>query len=93
MYLRFGVALEPFCTYRVWDLSGRGTTRADDAQGTPAQSHISSSILAYEGKIGVCTGSSLNGRVVKSNLLGGAMEVTLDSSTSNWVLQLEPLTE
>ena len=28
--------------------SGRGTTRAEDAQGTPAQSHISPSILVYE---------------------------------------------
>ena len=30
------------------DLSGRGTTRAEDAQRTPTQSHISSSILVYE---------------------------------------------
>ena len=29
-------------------LSGRGTTRAEDAQGTPTQSHISPSILVYE---------------------------------------------
>jgi len=28
--------------------SGRGTTRAEDAQGTPTQSHISPSILVYE---------------------------------------------
>ena len=28
--------------------SGRGTTRAKDAQGTPCQSHLSPSILAYE---------------------------------------------
>jgi len=28
--------------------SGRGTTRAEDAQGTPSQSHISPSILVYE---------------------------------------------
>ena len=27
--------------------SGRGTTRAEDAQGTPTQSHISASILEY----------------------------------------------
>jgi len=27
---------------------GRGTTRAEDAQGTPTQSHISPSILVYE---------------------------------------------
>jgi len=32
----------------LWDLSGRGTARAEDAQGTPTQSHISPSILVYE---------------------------------------------
>ena len=31
-------------------LSGRGTTRAEDAQGTPSQSHVSPSILVYEDK-------------------------------------------
>ena len=30
------------------DLSGRGAVRAEDAQGTPTQSHISPSILVYE---------------------------------------------
>ena len=30
--------------------SGRGAARAEDAQGTPTQSHISSSILVYEDK-------------------------------------------
>ena len=30
------------------DLSGRGTARAEDAQGTPTQRHISPSILVYE---------------------------------------------
>jgi len=30
------------------DLSGRGTVRAEDAQGTPTQSHTSPSILVYE---------------------------------------------
>ena len=29
-------------------LVGRGTVRAEDAQGTPTQSHISPSILVYE---------------------------------------------
>ena len=33
---------------RVGWLSGRGTARAEDAQGTPTQSHISPSILVYE---------------------------------------------
>ena len=31
-----------------WGISGRGTTSAEDAQGTPTQSHISPSILVYE---------------------------------------------
>jgi len=30
--------------------AGRVTTRAEDAQGTPTQSHISTSILEYEDK-------------------------------------------
>ena len=33
-------------------LSGRGTTRAEDGQGTPTQSHIAPSILVYEEKLG-----------------------------------------
>ena len=33
-----------------WLLSGRGTARAEDAQGTPTQSHISPSILVHEDK-------------------------------------------
>ena len=32
------------------DISGRGAARAEDAQGTPTQSHISPSILVYEDK-------------------------------------------
>jgi len=32
------------------DLSGRGTARAEDAQGTPTQSHIPPSIRVYEDK-------------------------------------------
>jgi len=31
--------------------SGRGTTRAKDAQGTPTKSHISTSILVYEDNV------------------------------------------
>ena len=34
---------------------GRGAVRAEDAQGTPAQSHISPSILVYEEKHGQTT--------------------------------------
>ena len=41
-------------TTHSWDLSGRGTTRAEDAQGTPTQSHISPSILVYKDDVG-CT--------------------------------------
>ena len=33
--------------------SGRGVERAEYAQGTPTQSHISPSILVYEDKKGV----------------------------------------
>jgi len=31
-------------------VSGRGTTRAEDAQGTPTHSHTPPSILVYEDK-------------------------------------------
>ena len=33
--------------------AGRGAARAEDARGTPTQSHISPSMLVYEGKEGV----------------------------------------
>ena len=42
------------CVQYIWfpdsesDSFGRGTARAEDAQGKPTQSHISPSILAYE---------------------------------------------
>jgi len=46
---------EPSCRHRPYlcDLQGtidsvRGTARAEDAQGTPTQSHISPRILVYE---------------------------------------------
>ena len=32
-------------------VSGRGAARAEDAQGTPTQSHISPSILVYEDNV------------------------------------------
>ena len=32
------------------DFSGRGAARAEDAQGTPTQNHVSPSILVYEEK-------------------------------------------
>jgi len=37
------------------DLAGRGTTRAEDAQGTPTQSHTSPSVLVYEDTVEDCT--------------------------------------
>ena len=41
--------------------SGRGTTRAEDAEGTPNQSHISPSVLVYKEKPvwGVGSGSGV----------------------------------
>ena len=33
-------------------LAGRGTARAEDAHGTPTQSHISPSILVYKDYVG-----------------------------------------
>ena len=36
------------CLANSVDLSGRGTARAENAQGTPTQSHISPSMLVYE---------------------------------------------
>ena len=55
------LAYEMYCTSawphghttHLWDLSGRSTTRAEDAQGTPTQSHISPSILVYEDQLEV----------------------------------------
>ena len=39
------------CTHRACQLDGHAsTTRAEDAQGTPTQSHVSPSILVYEEK-------------------------------------------
>ena len=57
--------LEPFRTCRTCnesdrlkDLSGRVTTRAEDAQGTPTQSHTSPSILVHESKEQVDAGDA-----------------------------------
>jgi len=43
--------LNGFSFVTSWDLSGRGTTRAEDAQVTPTQSRVSPSILVYEEKL------------------------------------------
>ena len=50
------------------ELSGRGAARAEDAQGTPTQSHISPSILLYEEQCRLHTGCSslLDWRSTKS---------------------------
>jgi len=42
----FQYEILPSCS--LLDRLGRGTTRANDAQGTPTQSHISPRILVYE---------------------------------------------
>ena len=43
--------LTVFCTWcRVIDSGLVGSTRAEDAQGTPTQSHVSPNILVYEDK-------------------------------------------
>ena len=56
--LKFACTLSQGAAYAIWReicnlarhdrLSGRGAARADDAQGTPTQSHRSPSILVYE---------------------------------------------
>jgi len=45
-------------------LSGRGTTRAEDAQGTPTQSHISPSILVYEDESRRCSRDTYPGSYI-----------------------------
>jgi len=42
------IAMIDSWTTNSWDLSGKGTKRAENVQGTPTQSHLSSSILVYE---------------------------------------------
>jgi hypothetical protein len=48
--------LSPWRTAAVF---GRGAARAEDAQGTPTQSHISPSILVYEEKLFALAGALL----------------------------------
>jgi len=40
------------------ECSGRGTTRAEDAQRTPTQNHISPSILVYGDKYATVKGNN-----------------------------------
>ena len=53
----FAFGTRKWTQFRVWireygDVDpGRGTTRAEDARGTPTQSHVSPSILVYEGNM------------------------------------------
>ena len=55
---RLGVLSGGACTAAL-SLSGRGTTRAEHAQGTPTQMNISSSILAYADNNGLSFSLSL----------------------------------
>ena len=54
------------------DLSGRGAARAEDAQGTPTQSHISPSILVYEDtiRVEVCGSGEARGRLGAGSRMG-----------------------
>ena len=46
----FGAVIDPGLAQQIL-IHGRGAARAEDAQGTPTQSHMSPSILVYEDKI------------------------------------------
>jgi len=59
--------------------SGRGTTRAEDAQGTPTQSHISPSTLASDDK----TGSSRRLLLPRRNLSRANMAQVRQSRTDS----------
>ena len=50
----WGAQCQIYGVDRLRDLSGRGTARAEDAQGPPTQSHIAPSTLVYENKFPVC---------------------------------------
>ena len=50
---------------------GRGTTRAEDAQGTPTQSHISPSIQVYEDYLAAFGGRQTSFRISTSRFRGG----------------------
>ena len=68
--------------------SGRGTTRAEDAQGTPTQNNISLSILVYEDKQHTTVLKllrfvhSIPGRAWQVRQDNGCMVVTLSHSLS-----------
>ena len=62
-----------------WVLSWMGTTRAEDAQGTPAQSHISPRILSYE-------------EHTKGSVCSNRHETVMLSCNWAWVSGKEPYT-
>ena len=49
--------------------SGRGAARAEHAQGTPTQSHISPSILVYEEQLGLSFSDARTSRVSSPSVL------------------------
>ena len=57
--------------------SESGTTRAEDAQGTPTQSHVSPSILVYEEK---CGGGVEREFFIYNLLLAIQLSITLNPS-------------
>ena len=62
---------------------GRGTTRAEDAQGTPTQSHISPSILVYEGYVWCRVSCTEHGR---DEVGGAAMHAVMAGHISDIAL-------
>ena len=72
--------------------SGRGTTRANDAQGTPTQSHMSPSRLVYQGKSR--RGCSAPQRLVRVlRLLFITLKPRVEWYTKSMSLKYEPASE
>ena len=66
-------------------LSGRGTTRAEDAQGTPTQSHISPSILVYEeNAVFGCDGCGSLCFTVHHDAVATSLEIQVSPSKSSY---------
>ena len=66
---------------RLW----KGTARAEDAQGTPAQSHISPSILVYEDK----TIDGSEARLGPLELLELLEPLACEARLATWLLRQE----
>ena len=64
-------------------VSGRGTARAEDAQETPTQSHVSPSILVYEEKYQSLLRPVLRARLRRTRCVGRGREVSLSLSLSH----------